>query len=66
MNYIESGNIVGGDNPDQQHNTGYIGIEMQFPCFYIDVAWQNVIQNNILDKVVTVIFFVIILLDAGE
>ena len=39
---------------------------MKFSCLDNDVSGENIVEDNVLDEVVSVIFFVIVLLDVGE
>ena len=50
----------------QQHDAVCIGAKMQLSGLHVHVAGQNVIENDVLDKVVAVVLLVVILLDAGQ
>ena len=48
----------------KEYNTAYIRIEVKFSCLERYIAGKNIIKDNILHEVVSVIFLVIVLLDA--
>ena len=39
---------------------------MQFLCLGKDIAGQDVVEHNVFNKIVAVIFFIIVLLDTGQ
>ena len=47
---IIHGNVRLGQDTNQHTDAGHVGIEMQFTGLEIDIARQNVIQNNIFNK----------------
>ena len=63
---VEGGDIVGRDDTDEQDDAVDVGVKVQFARLDIDIARQNVFQNDVFDEVVAVILFVVVLLDAGE
>ena len=53
-------------NPNQQHRAADIIVETQLTRLEIDIPRQDIVKDNVFDKVATVIFFVVILFDARE
>jgi len=66
LDNVESRNIVGGDDPDEQGYTGGIAAEMELSCLDMDISWEDVIEDNVFNEVVAVILLVVILLDARQ
>ena len=66
LDNIISRNIVGGDNVDEEHNSADVGIEVQLTRFQADIAGKDIIEDDVLYKVVSVILFIVVLLDAGK
>lgn len=52
------------NNFNKQTHTGNLAVKVKLSCFKVNVTRKNVVKNNILNKVWTIILFVIILLDA--
>ena len=48
----------------KEYNTAYIRIEVKLSCLERYVAGKNVIKDDILYEVISVIFLIIVLLDA--
>ena len=61
---VKCRDVVGGNDPHQQYHTVDIGVKVQLARLDINIAWQDVFQNDIFDEVVAVIFFIVVLLDA--
>ena len=66
LHHIKGGNAAVGLHPHQQHRAAGIGGKVQLPRLGKDIAGQDVIQNDILDKIAAVVFFIVVLLDAGK
>ena len=66
LNDLISGDVVGGNDPDQQSYPVDVDVEMQLPGLDVDVAGQDIVQNYIFNEVIAVIFLIVVLLDAGE
>ena len=64
LDNIKNGDIVCGKNADEENNSRNIGGEAKFPCFDINIAGKDVIENYVFNKVCAVIFFIIILFDS--
>ncbi len=64
--HVVGGNIVRGNYVHKEHHSVYIRVKMKFTGFYSDISGQNVVENDVLDEVVSVVFFVIVLLNAGK
>ena len=62
--YVISRNLICGNDAYKEYNTAYIRIEVKLSCLERYIAGKNVIKDNILHEVVSVIFLVIVLLDA--
>ena len=60
---IISGNVICRDDPDKEYSTADLGIEVELSCLDNDVSWENIVQDNILDEVVSVILLIVVLLD---
>ena len=58
---IISGNIRFIGNLNQHAHTVHVGIKTQLPCLQINITGQNVVENDVLDKIIPVIFFIIIM-----
>ena len=66
LNDLISGDVVGGNDPDQQSYPVDVDVEMQLPGLDVDSAGQDIVQNYIFNEVIAVIFLIVVLLDAGE
>ena len=64
--HVEGGDIVGGHYPYQEYHPCDARVEVKLSCLELDISRKNVVQNNILDKVVSVILFVVELLQVGQ
>ena len=56
--------VVAGGDADQQNDALHVRDKMQLTRLGVDVAGQDIVQHNILDKVRLVELFVVVLLDA--
>src|SRR5699024_5869542 len=65
LNHTVSRYIMRRSDPSKPSNTADICVKMEFTCVYVNIARVNIIQNNIFNKVIAVVFLIIILLDAG-
>lgn len=63
---VVSGDVVGGDNADEEHDSADIGVEVQLARLEADIAGQDIVKDYILYEVVAVVLFVVVLLDAGQ
>ena len=66
LNNVIGGYVVGGYYVDKENNTVYICVEVQLPRLYAYISGEDVIKDYILYKVVSVVLFVVVLLDAGK
>ena len=66
MHNVIGRDVRSGGNPDEEDNPVDIVVEAQLPGFQIDIAGQDIVQNDIFDKIAPVVLFIIILLDAGQ
>ena len=66
MNYVISGNIRLVRDSDKKNRTCSVVIEAKLTSLEIDISGKNVIENNILDEVISVIFLIKILLEVAQ
>ena len=63
---IVSGNVCLGYDLDQQAYARNLGVEVKLSCLEVDISGENVVENDVLDEVRTVVLLIIVLLDARE
>ena len=63
---IVSGNVCLGYDLDQQANARNLGVEVKLSCLEVDISGENIVENDVLDEVRTVVLLIIVLLDARE
>ena len=66
LDNVISGDIVCGDDPDEENCTAYLSVEVELTRLDDDIAGENVVEDNVLDEVVAVVLLIVILLDVGE
>ena len=62
--HIVSRDIAAGGHAHDEHHTGNIGGKVQLAGLGVDIAGQDVVQHDVLDKVGLIELFVMILFDA--
>ena len=66
LNDVIGGNVGARNDLEQQSNTRHLAVEVKLSRLEVNIAGQDVVHNDIFDEVGTVVFFVVILLDAGK
>ena len=64
--HIKGGYVRLGGDLDQHDNTADVAVEAQLTCLQIDVAGQDIVEDDIFDKIRAVVLFIIILFDGRE
>ena len=66
LNHIEGENIGLGVELNQEDHAGFFRVEAKFLRLDVDVAGENVVENDVLDERTLIVLFIVEILDVGE
>ena len=66
LNNVIRDNFAGIHKADKNNDAVYLAVKAKLLGFYINIAGENIVENDVFDKVGLVVFFIIESFDIGE